>query len=895
MKVRRKNSIRHTYSAYSFAGIFLLLILGMAIPRRVNAQGEISVGKDLLTIDYLNPKEYIIGGISVSGIKHLDKNAIKLISGLSVGDRITIPSDIISNAIKNLWKQGLFDDIAIYATKVEGETVFLDIHLTERPRLSFFSFKGIRKGEADNVRDEINLKRGDVVTENLLTTTKTKIKDYFIGKGFLNVGVKIIQVPDSIHDNYEQLIFDIKKHKKVRINKIEIAGNKDFSDYRVKQFMKETKEKGYFDPLNGFERLLGKAVKDIVLLNFDKLKEDSWDYLTKRVKLRIFKPSKFLRDKYEEDKVAIINKYNSHGYRDATITGDSIVKTKDGLNIYLHLNEGHKYYFRNIDWLGNTKYSGEQLSRVLRIQKGDLYNWEHLTQNLTYNQNEDDVSSLYMNDGYLFFQANPVEVNVEGDSIDLEVRIYEGKQATIKRVDVSGNTRTMDHVIFREIRTRPGDLFSRSNLIRTTRELAQLGYFNQEKIQPDVNPNPADGTVDLKYSVEETSSDQIELSGGWGYGRVIGTLGVSFNNFAARNIFKKKAWRPVPIGGGQKLSLRFQTTGGYYTSFSASFTEPWLGGKKPNALSVSLYHTTFNRSGITWWESLRDSTAAAQRQAFIIDGLTVGLGRRLKWPDDFFQWYNAINLQRYTLKNYTGNFAFNTSNGKFNNFSFQTTLSRNSTDGFIYPRNGSDMSITAKLTLPYSLLSNKDYSLMSSEEKYKWIEYHKWNLRFTQYTKLTGDLVIMTRAKMGFLGSYNSLIGVTPFERFHLGGDGLTGYNNFDGREIIGMRGYKNGSITPPGGGSIYSKYTMELRYPLSLNPSATIFMLSFVEAGNNWADFKSYQPFKLYRSAGVGVRIFLPMFGLLGLDWGYGIDPIPGNPDANKGQFHFSINSSID
>jgi outer membrane protein insertion porin family len=872
-----------------------LLISSFALITPAYGQGEVSIGDELIELDYLAPKEFLIGGITVTGIKHLDKNAIKLISGLSVGDRITLPSELISNAVKNLWKQGLFDDVAIYVTKVEDETIFLEINLKERPRLALFSFKGIRKGEADNVRDEIDIKRGDVVTENLLTTTKTTIKDYFIGKGFLNVSVKIVQIPDTSHKNYVRLLFDIKKNKRVRINKIHIDGNTDFSDYRIKQFLKETKEKGYFDPFNGFEKLLFKASKDIVLFDYDKLKDDTWEYFNNRVKLRIFKPSKFLKDKYEEDKVALINKYNSFGFRDATILKDSIVKNKNGVEIYLNINEGNKYFFRDINWIGNTKYTEEQLSRVLRIHKGDLYNWESLTNNLTYNQNEDDVSSLYMNDGYLFFQANPVEVNVEGDSIDLEVRIYEGKQATINKVTVSGNTRTMDHVIFREIRTRPGDLFSRSNLIRTTRELSQLGYFNQERIAPEVNPNPSDGTVDLNYSVEETSSDQIELSGGWGYGHVIGTLGVSFNNFAARNIFKKKAWRPVPIGGGQKLSLRFQTTGGYYTSFSASFTEPWLGGKKPNALSVSLYHTTFNRSGVTWWEAMKDSTK--KREAFIIDGLTIGLGKRLRWPDDFFQLYTAVNFQRYTLDNYSGNFAFDTKDGKFNNFSGQITLSRNSTDGFIYPRNGSDMSITAKFTLPYSQLlwPNRDYSSLKSEEKYKWIEYHKWNIKFTQYTKLTGDLVIMTRAKMGFLGSYNEALGVTPFERFHLGGDGLTGYNNFDGREIIGMRGYKNSSITPAGGGTIYSKYTMELRYPLSLAPTATIFVLSFVEAGNNWKDFKTYDPFRLNRSAGLGVRIFLPMFGLLGLDWGYGLDEIPGNPDANRGQFHFSINSSID
>ncbi|MCB2221837.1 MAG: BamA/TamA family outer membrane protein [Bacteroidetes bacterium] len=859
----------------------------------ITLYGQVNLDdKDL--IDYANPKKYEIGGITVSGVKYLDNNALVMLSGLSVGDMINVPGEEISRAIENLWKQGLFENIKITATRIQDKLIFLNIDLVERPRMSTFSFTGIKKSEADNIRDEIKLASGDVVTDNMLIRTKNRIRDYYTDKGYLDAEINIKQVEDSLRINHVRLLIEIDKKEKVKINRINIIGNEAFDDARVKKFLKETKEKGAFDPFYKLENLIFNLAKNAITFRFSEMVEDTRDYVNRNMRMRIFKSSKYIPEEYKADLVNLITKYNSQGYRDANILKDSIYRNEEdnAVNIDIYLTEGDRYYFRDITWVGNTKYTDESLNRVLKIQKGDVYNWELLNSNLTFNMNEDDVSSLYMNEGYLFFQANPVEIAVENDSIDIEIRIYEGKQATIKRVKVKGNTRTHDHVVVRELRTRPGQLFSRSDIIRTTRELAQLKYFNPETINPVPEPNPAEGTVDITYEVEETSSDQIELSGGWGYGRVIGTLGVSFNNFSLRNMFTGKAWRPVPTGDGQKLSLRVQSYGAGYISYSASFTEPWLGGKKPNALSVSYYHSLFS-NGLP-----KDSP---DRQSFVINGVTVGLGKRLTWPDDYFQLYLGANFQRYDLKNYTSIFSFGTGTGYYNNFSWDITLSRNSIDQPIYPRNGSLMSVSLNITPPYSSFSDRNYATLSDNEKYKWIEYHKWGIQSAFFTPVVENLVIMARAKMGFLGSYNPQIGVTPFERYYLGGDGLSGYNNLDGREIIGMRGYGNETLTPNywrtsnTGATIYSKYTLELRYPLSLNPNATIFVATFLEAGNSWLKFEDYNPFGVYKAAGFGVRVFLPMFGILGLDWGYGFDDVPGLPDANRGQFHFSINQSID
>lgn len=851
------------------------------------------IGNEQSVFDYGKPREYEIGGITVSGIKYLDQNVLMMLSGLSVGDKIKVPGDKTTNALKKLWEQGLFEHVSIAASNIQGNLIFLDIELRERPRVSKFSFSGVKKTEADDIRSKINLTRGDVATDHLIVKTTTIIKKHFAEKGFLNTSVNIVQTPDPSRENYVDLLIEVKKNAKVRIAEIQITGNNNLSDDQVKAAMKETKQKGNFDPLTPLGPMVIEAGTNVLTLKPVKALVTIENYFVNNYRPRIFKASKFIESKFEEDLQKIVFKYNQKGYRDAKVVSDSIYTIDNrNIGIKIEVSEGNRYYFRKIDWVGNTKYTDEFLSSILGLQAGDVYNRELLETNLNYNPNGFDVSSLYMDDGYLFFSADPVEVLIENDSIDLEIRIREGKQARISRVSIKGNTKTNDHVVIRELRTRPGQLFSRSDIIRTTRELANLRYFNPESISPNVLPNPADGTVDIEYAVEETSADQIELSGGWGYGRIIGTLGLSFNNFSVRNVFNRKAYRPIPTGDGQKLSLRFQTYGKGYMSYSASFTEPWLGGRKPTSLTVSFYHSLYS-NGLA-----RSDT---NRASFAINGLTVGLGKRLTWPDDFFTLYQGVNLQRYDLKNYSQIFSVGTGTGFFNVFSYNIVLGRSSISQPIYPRSGSDFSVSLEATLPYSLLSSQNYAKLNENDRFKWVEYHKWKFSSSVYTELVNKFVLATRLRLGFLGYYNNDIGITPFQRFYLGGDGLSGYNNLDGREIIGMRGYGNETITPfyyvnkNIGGNIFAKYTMEVRYPLSLNPSATIYGLGFVEAGNSWLGFDNFNPFDVKRSAGFGVRVFLPMFGILGLDWGYGFDKIPGIPGANGSQFHFSINQSID
>lgn len=839
------NAQNSSYFQKSLITLFIMLFV-YSFP----VFSQIILGNENTEIDYSNPKEYEIGGITVTGVNFLDNNMLILISGLSVGEKILIPGEKVSGAIDKLWDQGLFENVKITATKIQGKTIFLDIFLQERPRLSKFKFVGVRKGEADKIREEIKITSGDVVTENLIRRTKNAINKFYDKKGYLNSQVEITQIFDTTINNSVILLIEINKNKRVKINQINIYGNEQLADNKIRRALKETKTKKIF---------------------------------------RIFKSSKFIEDDYKNDLENVINKYNELGFRDARIVKDSVYRVSNRLiNIDLSIYEGNKYFFRNITFVGNTKHSSAQLSEILKIKKGDVYNQEALSRNLNFNPNGYDISSLYMDEGYLFFQAIPVEVQVENDSIDIEIRIREGKQARINKVTVKGNTKTNDHVIIREIKTIPGQLFSRSDLIRTTRELAQLRYFNQETLKPVPIPNAENGTVDIEYQVEETSSDQVELSGGWGGGMVVGTLGLSFNNFSARNIFKKGAWRPLPAGDGQKLSLRGQTNGKYYYSLSASFTEPWLGGKKPNAFSVSVYHSVQTNG----YDSDNSNYAS-----LTINGLSLGLGKRLKWPDDYFTIYHTISLQNYILHNYKSLFTF--SDGYSNNLNYGLTIARNSIDAPIYARSGSEISLSMQFTPPYSLFNKKDYDLISDQERYKWLEYHKWKFKASWFFNLTGKWVLNTKARFGFVGYYNDKVGYPPFERFYLGGDGLSGYA-LDGRELIAMRGYGNNTLTPRDGinytgGNVYDKFTVELRYPLSLNPNATIYGLAFVEGGNAWSSFKQFNPYNMYKSTGVGVRIFLPMFGMLGLDWGYGFDKVPGFTDASGGQFHFSINQSID
>jgi outer membrane protein insertion porin family len=873
----------------AISSLMVLVMLLMSF----HAKAQISIGDDLSKIDYEHPSDYTIGGVEVKGIEFLDKNVIIMLSELEVGKKISIPGDNVTSAIRKLWGQGLFDNISITASRIQGNKVFLSINLKERPRLAKFSFTGIRKSEADDIREKINITRGDVVTDHLMIKTKRIIKDYYSEKGFLNADIVFDEKADKTHENFEDLVIHITKNRKVKIKYIHIIGNSEFSKESILSAMKETRARGTFSPLDSLGPLTINLVRDVATLKFDKFRDDFVGYFKENYKVNIFKGSKFIEKNYKSDLNLIITKYNKKGYRDAQIISDSVYKVdNENLGIDIRIEEGGKYYFRNITWVGNTVYSSMFLSTVLGIRKGDVYNAELLETNLQFNQQGYDVSSLYMDNGYLFFNATAVETYVENDSIDLEIRIFEGKQARIRNVTVKGNQKTNDHVIIRELRVRPGQLFSRSDVIRTTRELANLRYFNPETITPNIVPNAAEGTVDIEFEVEETSADQIELSGGWGYGRIIGTLGLSFNNFSLRNVFKPGSWKPVPSGDGQKLALRFSTYGKDYLTWSISFTEPWLGGKKPNAFTVSYFHSIYSNGLPKGHEN---------RSTFKTDGFTVGLGKRLTWPDDFFTLYQGFNFLFYYLQNYGRIFPVGDGNGNYNNISYEIILGRSSVDQPIFPRKGSDISLGLELTPPYSLFSNQDYSKIGDNEKYKWIEYYKWKFKVAYYFELFEKLVLTPRFRFGYLGYYNPDLGATPFERFYLGGDGLSGQNNYDGREVIGMRGYENETVTPLYyrdkniGGTIFARYTLELRYPLSLNPSSTIYALAFVEAGNSWLGGKAFDPFDLRRAAGFGVRVFLPMFGMLGLDWAYGFDPIPGIPSAAGGHFHFSLNQSLD
>ena len=872
--------------------LLLMTLLGFGSA----AFAQIQIGDDLSEIDYSSPREYEIGGIVVDGAKYVDGSMLSMIADLRVGNTIKIPGDDISRAIRKIWEQGLFEDVSINATNFVGNKVFLQICIKERPRVSKFSFKGIKKSEADDIRNKINLSRGDIATDHLLTKTTRIIEGYYFEKGYNNVDIDIQQVADTARENYIDMQIYINKGPKVKIGKINVIGNEHLADGQILAAMKDTKQRGHFDPLSPLGPLVVNTVADVITLKPLRAITGVEEYFYDNYRPRIFKASKFLESNYVDDKKHIIEKYNAKGYRDARIVRDSVYRIDDkNLGIDLVIDEGNRYHYRNINWTGNTKYSDETLNSILGIKPGDVYNKELLDKNLNYSETNLDISSLYMDDGYLFFRVDPVEVAVDNDSIDLEIRLTEGKQARINNVTLTGNTKTYDHVVLRELYTRPGQLYSRSDVVRSIRELATLGFFNQESINPDVQPNFSDNTVDINYSVEEAAADQIRFSAGYGAGFLMLEAGLQFSNFSMRNIFNKKAWRPLPMGDGQKLSLNVTTYGTHYISYGLSFTEPWLGGRKPNALTVSLYQSYYSkfveRTSSDWgW--------------FKMTGGTIGLGRRLTWPDDYFSLYQGINLKRYNLNNYqTGYLNVGDGNGQFNLISYNFVLSRNSVSQPIYPRNGSEFQLGLEITPPYSLLSSKDYSSLEENEKYKWIEMHRWTFKAAWYTELYDKLVMMTRVRFGYLGHFNSQIGPTPFHRYYLGGDGLNNIS-MDSRELVGMRGYGNNALTPGyynnsssggTGGNLMTKYTLEMRYPLSLNPQATIYALTFLEAGNCWLGFENFNPFEVKRSAGLGVRIFLPMFGLLGLDWGYGFDDVYGTTGENHSQFHFSIGGSID
>lgn len=820
------------------------------------------------SVNYAAPKNYIIGGITPKGNLYTDGNIIRLLSGLMAGDKITIPGDKITDAIKALWKQGLFENIKIYQEKVIGKDVFLIIEVTERPRLSKFIFTGdkVKKSDADDIRNKVRLIREKVVTDYTIGYVKNIVRDFYVNKGYYNTVVTITSEPDRLAKTPHVILnINVNKDSKVRIQDLTFHGNTIIKTGKLRRKMKDSK------PYR---------------------------------KWNIFNSGKYLEDNVAKDLPNIIEKYNTKGYRDARIVKDTayfVKKNRVAIDVYIE--EGHKFYFGNFKWFGNTKYRSGQLDTLLNIKKGDVFNQAQLEQKLFMNPNGLDVSSLYMDDGYLFFQVTPREANIHNDTIDFDIQMYEGKQAIINKVTVKGNDKTNDHVIYRELRTRPGQLFRRSDIIRSQRELAQLGYFDPEKMGVQPTPNPADGTVDIEYTVAEKPNDQITLSGGWGGGRVIGTLGVTFNNFSTRNFFKKESWKPLPTGDGQRLSISAQTNGVYYQSYNLSFTEPWLGGRKPNSLTVSAFHSSFS-NGIK--KTMKDPETGAKvvnplTSTMDIWGGTVGFGKRMKWPDDFFSLYVSGNYNYYELYKYT---YFILPTGYANDFNLSTNISRNSVDAPIFPKNGSNLVFHGQWTPPYSLFNHKSYTDLTLDERYRFLEYQKYKFTAEWFTQLTNkraaegkearNLVLRTKIGFGFLGWYNKDVGVSPFERFYLGGSGLSGFQNFVAREIIALRGYQDNSLSSAQGDPICSRYTMELRYPITLNPQATIFVLGFAEAGNSWSTYKSYNPFQVKRSAGVGLRIFLPMFGLLGLDYGWNMDVGPSDPTLYKGHFHFTIGAQL-
>ena len=830
-----------------------------------------------IEVDYNNPKKYIVGGVSIEGNQYFSSEQILQNTGLQKGMEVTVPSQELSSVVNRLWHQRFFEDVSLVIDSIAPtrDTAFFKVRIIERPRVSRWTFSGVKSGEQKDLQERLNLRRGGEFSEYVSKTSTDIIKRYFKEKGFHNVKVDVNTKRDTMIKSAIRVQFAIDKGKKVKVKKITFKGADNVDEYKLVKAMKKT--------------------KDYRLQNF-------------------FNSKKFIESEYENDKRALLTVFSEAGYRDARIVKDTMYYVEDNrLQIDFEIDEGKKYYFRDINWTGNSVYSSETLNEILKITKGDVYDVVTMQKRLFGGgkQTDYDVSKLYRDNGYLFFNIQPVELNVEGDSVDVEMRVVEGKPATLNNIVINGNDLTNERVVRRQLFTRPGYLFSQSDFERSIREIASMGQFDPEAIMGEggysILPNPQNNTVDLVYNVTEKPSSQLELSGGWGGNTFVATVGVSFNNFSTRRLFEKGAWRPVPLGDAQNLSLRFQTNGTYYTSLSASFSEPWLFGKKPTSLNISLYYTRQTNSYI-YYNILNND------EFMEVYGFAAGLGNRLKWPDNYFVLYNQLSWQTYNLQNWSYQFLFNT--GVSHNLSYTLSLSRNSTDQQIYPRQGSDFSFSLQLTPPYSLLRRKnlgvldangnptyakswkdiDYNLQSSEDRYKWIEYHKWSFKGAVYTKLVGDLVLMARAQFGYLGYYNRNWGYSPFEGFRVGGDGMSGYDTY-GSEIISLRGYENYSLTPTAmssynstgnyyAGNVYDKFTVELRYPVILQPQSTIYALLFLEGGNCWSDIQDFNPFQIKRSAGVGVRVFLPMIGLLGVDWGWGFD----DPVNGGSQFHFVI-----
>lgn len=831
----------------------------------------------------IEPGQYILADITVSGKTTYNEQTIITFTELEKGQRINVPGEEISNAIRKLWKLGLFNDVNFYASKIEGDSIFLELNINELPKLSDVKLQGVKKGKVEGLLKDTDLTKGKYVNENLLTNTKYYIENKYKKDGFYNTKVAINVIPDSA--NTVKMVVNVDRGKKVRVSDIDFEGNKMLSDGKLRGAMKNTKQKSFMNPM------------------------------------RIFKPSKFINDKYKEDLVKLIDKYKEKGYRDARVLSDTVAYNpkKNTVAIKINLEEGRKYYFGDIKFIGNSVYGNRQLSDILGIKKGDVYNGVLLQKRIDDKERPDGntIANLYQNTGYLFSNINAVEVRTENDTIDFEIRIVEGPIAYFNKVTVVGNDKTNDHVIYRELRTRPGQKWNKEDVVNTMRELGALGFFDAEAIRPDVKPDPASGTVDLEWTVVEKGASQIELQGGYGGGGFIGTLGLSFNNFSMRNIFKKDAYKPLPMGDGQKLSLRLQGST-YFQTYSLSFTEPWLGGKKPIQLFTSLSHS---KQFLYNYQS-RD---VDRSQSFTITSLSAGISKRLSGISDIVRLSHAISFQYYDLNNYYTGLFRTFGDGISRNLAYTIELSRdNRGQNPIYPMYGSLFSVSARMTIPYSLFNGIDYGDLPNQEAYKlknstgqyidengvvvdeyqdaavdqgkvdqerynWLEYYKIKFKGDWYTRLYNKLVLRTLVEFGFLGAYNSERGMVPFERFYVGGDGLANYA-LDGREVIQLRGYPNQSLSSINGGTVYNRFSLELRYPITLKQQASIYALTFLEAGNSYDSFTEYNPFSLKRSAGLGLRVFMPAFGLLGIDFGYGFDPIPGTTQKNGWETHFII-----
>lgn len=864
--------IMHYKTLFSFTLLFLFCQLLVAQTTEVKDTTSLPV------IEYSNSTlKYEIAAITVTGAGNYEDFVLIGFSGLAIGDVVNIPGDAITNAVKRFWKQGLFSDVKIVATKIKDGKVWLNIALKERPRVSEVNYIGLKKSEIEDLEVKVGIIKGNQITPNISDRAKKVIDKYLEEKGFLNVQVNVYQKNDPKKSGYVIVDINVDKKLKTKIHQLIYSGNVALTHNQINKAMKKTNDGNW--------------------RNF-------------------FRTKKFVREEYEKDKIALIDKYNEIGYRDAYIVSDSVVPFDNKtVNVYIKVSEGKKYYYRNIKWIGNTIYPYDYLNAILGVKKGDVYNHKSLMARL---QSDDDaVSKLYQNRGYLFFNVDPIEVQVDNDSIDFEMRMYEGKPATINEIGIKGNTRVYEHVVRRELRTKPGQLYSQEDIMRSLRELAQMGLFDPEKIKPDILPDPENGTVDINYELETKGSDQIEFSAGWGSTGVVGSIGLKFSNFAIQNLFKPDTYRIVPQGEGQTLTINGKTNGQSYSQVSLSFLDPWLGGKRPNSLSSSIYYSTqsdvssrYAANYSNYINSLASSygstssSYSAQYQSEIDPnkymrtlGASLGYGKRLSWPDDYFTFYGELSYQLYMLSNWL--YLPPLTDGHFNNFSLNLTLSRSSIDNPIYTRSGSTFSLGLKITPPYSALNGKNYAdvNMTNAERYKWLEYHKWTFNGKTFTPLTPDskLVLMSRAIFSYLGDYNKNAR-SPFETFNMGGDGMANNTSY-GTDYIAMRGYTSGALTPTNAsgytvGYVYDKFTMELRYPLSLEQSATIYALSFVEAGNCFSSIQNYNPFDLKRTAGVGVRIFLPMFGMMGIDWGYGFDKINGTTSGS--QFHFVLGQEL-